>query len=341
MKLSGVEKMKDQTLMNQSKKIAEETVDRLQKSLKPQSFEDSTLSSLTDDDYLQSLTLHPLYPHITSSRLSTRTSLLPPPKPSSLFPNISNFNELKELFPTGSGLILTSAELQIQYKSLFNGFTGQIAMQFEGKRGALSNLQVLVGNANGMTFNIAPVKYEQFPQVLMQVIATDPALGGIPVATVFYNVEGLAAQQRLEFALPIWTAKFVTPIEMPPENYEKFYEEYTRSGNPNYYRLDYYLKNPAPGNVSIGDVLRKLGGLLNSLNIKACPYPDMQNLTMLKGAGQFCFRGEGGTAVNLPVIVEIEGSDEMRSHLRLSIRGGGSPATVRGIWQNLMIFLDF
>lgn len=33
---------------------------------------------------------------------------------------------------------------------------------------------------------------------------------------------------------------------MPPNIFDKFYEEYTNSNNNNFYKLDDFIQNPAP-----------------------------------------------------------------------------------------------
>lgn len=265
--------------------------------------------------------------------------MTPPQKLTEQNKGIINMTEVKDLFVQANGLVFNSNELQIQYKSMYQGNTGQIAMQLESKKGTMSNVSIMIGNANGMLFNIAPVKYSDYPQLMLQVIGVDPSQS-LPLATLFFNIEGSVAQQKIEFALPVFAHKFIIPIDMPIDNYEKFYEEYTKGNNPSYYRLDYYLKNPAPPQVPLGDVMRRLGGLLNGLNIKANPYPDMNNIQSLKGTGQFSFKNESGNIINLPIIVEIECYEDYGKNLRLSMRGGGSDGVIKNIFQVISLFLE-
>lgn len=86
--------------------------------------------------------------------------------------------------------------------------------------------------------------------------------------------------------------------------------------------------------------MKKFGALLNNgLNLKATPHPDISNLKILKAPGQFCFKNEGGSLINLPVMVEIECYDECPQSFRVSFRGAGSHGVIRNMWQIIMLYL--
>ena len=82
-------------------------------------------------------------------------------------------------------------------------------MQFESKIGKMENVSLMVGNANGLIFNIAPMKYADHPQSFMQVITSGGDFG-VPIASLFYTVNN--TQQKLDFALPILHHKFIGNI---------------------------------------------------------------------------------------------------------------------------------
>lgn len=250
---------KDPTIVNQGRKIAEETEKQQQraKAYIPDDQEESYKqpgsnsfsNSNSEAEYLQYLRSQPLY-DFSADKICVKGAniISPPPKLTEENGSIINWNELRELLTQANGLVLDSSDLQIQYKSEFQGNSARIAMQFESKKGAVSNVSLLVGNANGMLFNISPVKYAEHPQIMIQVLSVDP-VQNLPICTLFYNLEGIVAQQKLEFGLPIYSHKFITPVEMPKDVFDRFFDEYTNSNSPNYYKLDYFIKNPAPPQV--------------------------------------------------------------------------------------------
>lgn len=56
-------------------------------------------------------------------------------------------------------------------------------------------------------------------------------------------------------ALPVTPLHFVAPITLSSQALSSFYQEYTHSDNPSYFRLDDFLQNPAPENVPLSAVL--------------------------------------------------------------------------------------
>ena len=346
LKLTGIEKAKDPTIINQAKKNAEDT-EKSQK-LKAQEENDDYSSARqqpagaggNDNDYIMSLRSHPLFDFCADRICLKGINIMSPP--GRLFdenPNLINVNEIKELFTQSTGLVLDTSDLQIQYKSDYQGNTSRIAMQFESKKGTMSNVSLMVGNANGMLFNISPVKYAEHPQIMIQVISVDPAQT-LPICTLFYNVEGVLAQQKIEFALPIYSHKFIAPVDMPKNVFEKFFDEYSNSNNPNYFKIDHFIKNPAPPQVPIAEVMKKFGALLNNgMNLKANPYPDINNLKVLKAPGQFCYKNEGGNIINLPVMIEVECYEEYPQSFRVSFRGAGNGGVIKNLWQIISLYL--
>ena len=346
LKLTGTEKAKDPTVMNQVKKMVDDA-DKIQKARGEEAEELGKSGAKAQQqqgnevEYIQFLRSQPLF-DFCADRVCTKGINIsaPPARLLDENTNIINQNELKELLTQPNGLVLDIPDLQVQYKSDYQGNTARIAMQFESKKGALSNVSVMIGNANGTLFNISPVKYAEHPQIMIQVISVNP-VQSLPVCTLFYNQEGLLAQQKIDFALPIYSHKFITPVDMPKDAFDKFFEEYSSSNNPSYYKLDYFIKNPAPPQVPLSEVLKKFGALLNNgLNLKANPHPDINNLKSLKAPGQFCFKDENsGNVINLPVMVEVESYDECPQTFRLSLRGAGSAGPIKNIWQIVTLYL--
>ena len=342
LKLSGIDKAKDPTIVNQAKKNAED-IEKSQRVKVDDSDDYSNRKpqvSGNENEYLAFLRSNPLFDFCADKICLKGINIVSPPL--KLFDenqNITNMNEIKELFTQANGLVLDTADVQIQYKSEFQTNTARIAMQFESKKGTMSNVSLMVGNANGMLFNISPVKYGEHPQIMIQVISCDPSQT-LPICTFFYNLEGILAQQKIEFALPIYSHKFISPVDMPKEVFEKFYDEYSNSNNANYYKLDYFIKNPAPPQVPLSEVMKKFGALLNNgVNVKANPYPDINNLKVLKAPGQFCYKNDGGNIINLPVMIEVECYEECPQNFRISFRGAGNAGVIKNLWQIITLYL--
>lgn len=339
LKLSGTEKAKDPTIIHQAKKLAEDS-DKMSKSRMEEPEEaPQKRGSISEVEYIQSLRSHPLFDFCSDRICQKGVNIIAPPGKLLEENQILNQNELKELFTQANGLVLDTSDLQIQYKSEFQENMGRLAMQFESKKGAISNVSLMVGNANGMLFNISPVKYGDHPQIMIQVMSVDPHQT-LPVCTLFYNREGIVAQQKIEFSLPLYSHKFISPVNIPKDAFDKFYDDATNPTSNNFYKLDYFIKNPAPPQIPLSEVMKKFGGLLNNgLNMKATPFPDMNNLKILKAAGQFCFKNDSGTLINLPVMVEIECYEEFPQNLRMSFRGGGSSGAIKNLLQVITLYL--
>lgn len=102
--------------------------------------------------------------------------------------------------------------------------------------------------------------------------------------SVAWEVKGAA--KRVEFSLPICSNKFVQKVDMPQEAFDKFWKEYSLGSNAASHKLDVYLPNPAGTTISIHEVLKRVGGLLNTaLGLKVIAVPDMNNIALLNGVG--------------------------------------------------------
>lgn len=91
----------------------------------------------------------------------------------------------------------------------------------------------------------------------------------------------------------------------------------------------------------MGDILKRAGGLFSSvLGLKAMAYPDMNNIAIINGVGQFTFKDlEKNATRNLPVMIQMEGSDAYKEHIRLSLRGAGSAFPIANLFQLIMNFM--
>lgn len=83
---------------------------------------------------------------------------------------------------------------------------------------------------------------------------------GMPVASVFYQSNN--EQHKIEFVIPINQIKFTQPVELQLNTINGFFKEYTFGDNSSYFRLDDFIKNPAPASVNVQEVLKKMGSLM-------------------------------------------------------------------------------
>ncbi|CAD8166956.1 unnamed protein product [Paramecium octaurelia] len=254
-------------------------------------------------------------------------------------PTISNVNEIKVLLTSQIGKIVDKpGDLVVQYKSEISGHLGKVSFQFEGTS-PIQNLSILVSQTNGMLFNILPVKQGDFPQVMMQVLSCDGNMT-LPIASIFYEQNG--QQKKHEFHLPIYTNKFVQPVDMPYDKFTKFFDDFTNNlSNQNYFKLDSFIRNTAPSNIPMSEVLKKAGGLLSvGLNLKAQPFPSLENLQMIWACGQLMIKPpEQNNILNLPIMVIISSLDQTNEFLRVGIRCGGNGEIAKNYMKLIMLYL--
>ncbi|EGR33264.1 hypothetical protein IMG5_057290 [Ichthyophthirius multifiliis] len=283
------------------------------------------------EKHIENLKNNVLYDMNPNSIVTQGVNLVAIPIALKTIANINNMNEIKNLLPTNMGIVYQSSELQVQYKSDYQQHMGKIAMQFESKIGKMENVTFSITNneSNGMEFNISPIKYDENPQIMMQAMSTEPRVF-FPQAILQYSVGGQA--KKVEFHLPIFTNKFIQRVEMPQEAFDKFWKNYS---SDQAYKLDCFIPNPAPLNVPIHEVLKKAGGLLsNVVSLKVMGLPDMNRLSLINGVGQFVYKDvENNSVKNLPIMVQIEGNDAYKEHLRISLRGQGSAFPISNIYQ--------
>eukprot|EP01017_Pseudomicrothorax_dubius_P025065 TRINITY_DN2672_c0_g2_i1.p1 TRINITY_DN2672_c0_g2~~TRINITY_DN2672_c0_g2_i1.p1 ORF type:complete len:717 (+),score=215.11 TRINITY_DN2672_c0_g2_i1:67-2217(+) len=332
LKMGG--KVKDQTIVNEQRRMAEEAVDLGKMKLTGgANLADEPLA--TASKISDSVRSHPLFSQCKKSLAVEGPNIIEPPGP--LKAPSTNLAQFKALLSEPVGIVYEDANLQIDYKCEVNAPTGRLAMQFVTRGAPITKLSVMILNANGVNFNVSPVRYDDNPKIMAEFTATD-AHGTVPVCSLSFTQGD--APRSVEFALPITVNKFVTSVELPNEKFESFYEEYTISSNRPYYKLDSFVKSPAPPQVPVTEVLKKMGGLLtNCMNLKANPYPNMKDLKMINAAGQFVFKKDGAV-VNLPVMVQIETFAENPQFLRLSLRGAGKGEVIRGLYQLILFFIS-
>lgn len=163
-----------------------------------------------------------------------------------------------------------------------------------------------INNNNGLEFNISPVKYDLHPQIMIQALSVDSAQM-IPRAILSYEANGM--QKKVEFSLPIFTNKFVRPVEMPLNVFDKYFEDYSSVTNNNYFKLDVFITNKAPPNVTMTQVLGKISGLASTiLGFKVYQLPSNDEIKLLNCIGQFVYKESNkDQASNVPLLMQVEG----------------------------------
>jgi len=77
----------------------------------------------------------------------------------------------------------------------------------------------------------------------------------LPKAVLIYNIESV--EKKIEFSLPLYVNKYIIPVDMPKESFDTYFSEYSKS-NPNYYKLDAIIPNPAPPEIELTLVMQKM-----------------------------------------------------------------------------------
>ncbi|CAK81492.1 unnamed protein product (macronuclear) [Paramecium tetraurelia] len=279
--------------------------------------------SISDQSLLKVLILWCL--HLQENNLKSQT--------------ISNLNQIKVLLTAQVGKVVDKpGELVVQYKSEISGHLGKVSFQFEGTS-PISNLSILDSQTNGMLYNILPIKQGDFPQVMMQVLSYDGNMT-LPISSIFYEQNG--QQKKHEFHLPIYTNKFVQPVDMQHDKFTKFFDDFANNlSNQNYFKLDTFIRNTTPSNILMTEVLRKTGGLLSvGLNLKAQPFPSLESLQMIWACGQLIIKPpEQNNILNLPIKVVISSLDQSTEFLRMGIRCGGNGEIAKNYLKLIMLYL--
>jgi len=250
----------------------------------------------------------------------------------------ANAQEFKALLITENGVVYQDNYVVVNYKTSFQGSMGKIAMQFSTKGSALSNVVVSIPNTNNIFFNTSPVQYADHPSVVIQCINTGVG-GEIPMVNLnFYQGE---TYRNINFGLPLLANKWVAPVNMPQEAFDKYYKEYSDEENKsNYFRLDNFIENPAPKNVPLSEVLKKVAALLtNGLNLKVIAPPDETN-KIVNAVGQYVMKAEGSqNPTNLPIMVQVEAFEENVETIKLSLRGGANKEALINLYQLVTLYM--
>mmetsp|Transcript_2677 Transcript_2677/g.2330 ORF Transcript_2677/g.2330 Transcript_2677/m.2330 type:complete len:86 (-) Transcript_2677:291-548(-) len=81
---------------------------------------------------------------------------------------------------------------------------------------------------------------------------------------------------------------------MPREKFYELFDNFTNADSDSHFKLDDFIKNPAPPNVPLSAVLKKIGSLLsNGMNFEVSYEPNEDNALSVNCVGQYMMRPEG------------------------------------------------
>ena len=297
-----------------------------------------------DDDLLgpsttessQNIQSHPYYQYC-KDKIAVGENLIPIPNKLQL-PS-SNPQDWKSLLITENGVIFQDNNVTVNYKSSFQGSMGKIAMQFASKGSSISNVVVTLPNTSNIFFNSSPVQYEGNPSLVINCINTGV---GSETPTVNLTFDQGGSHRSVNFGLPVLANKWISAVDMPQQAFEKYYNEYTTANNPNYFRLDNFIKNPAPSNVPVSEVLKRLSSLLaKGLNLKVTNLPSDSDVQIVNGVGQYVMKSEGSqNPTNLPLLIQAEGFEQNKEYLRLSLRGAANKDVLKNLYQIITLIMS-
>lgn len=244
---------------------------------------------------------------------------------------LSEFRNL--LMANTSGILYQDNHLQVDYKSEFNKSAGRAAFQFTAKTTPIKISSVAVLSAGGLQIQTSPIIDGPNPQFRINLTNTDNVVS-FPTLNVIYKQGG--QDKTLRLTLPVFIHRFLTPYAIDDRKYMEIYNRFTNDDA--YFKLDDFIKNPAQGNVPLNDVMKQIGSLLSRLNIKAIPYPNIQNIKALLGTAQL--ERSSKDQPSIPVIVEFEAYEDAPEFLRFSIRCSSNPFIARSLHKIIMVFLS-
>jgi len=296
--------------------------------------DDDLLGSTTESS--QDIQSHPYYQYC-KDKIAVGENTIPTPNKLQL-PS-SNPQDWKSLLITENGVIFQDNNVTVNYKSSFQGSMGKIAMQFASKGSSISNVVVTLPNTSNIFFNSSPVQYEGSPSVVINCINTGV---GSETPTVNLTFDQGGSHRNVNFGLPVLANKWISAVDMPQQAFEKYYNEYTTASNPNYFRLDSFIKNPAPSNVPVSEVLKRLASLLaKGLNLKVTNLPSDNDVQIVNGVGQYVMKSEGSqNPTNLPLLIQAEGFEQNKEYLRLSLRGAANKDVLKNLYQIITLIMS-
>jgi len=248
-----------------------------------------------------------------------------------------NPKEFKQLITANEGKLYSDNFAEIACKFEFNDGLVLIKLKVRA-RGAISAAELKILDTSNLAFKVLPAEIDDDggARFTVQCINKGPGCD-IPPAKMMIKVGG--ESKVLDFAIPLTVNKFIKEVEMSDEDFNKFYQEYTHTESDQYFRIDDFIRNPAPHSVIVENVLAKMKDMLTKgcgLAVTQC-----EDNSYLNAAGKYVFRKDGEVST-LPLMVQIEGFAEViedKRYLRISLRGVVSGAVIKGVYEIITLFL--
>ena len=273
-----------------------------------------------------------------------------------IIPHPLNGTEWKKLISTKvkEGIIYQDPSLKVLFNSEIMQFTARFILQFYSNV-LLNDLEAQIRFMQTQSQNVnihvskfkIPEDYTTEPyQIMLQMMLDNP----IEAAPVFV----LSANGRsLEFALPILLNKFVEPVQLTHDKFEEIWHDITEVRPETYQKMDTILKNPAPQQIPVMDVLKKMAELFTEyFNFNVLAPQDVNNFTQLRVTGQIVFKGDEQVnfpndpseminPITVPILAEIEFFPEIdKNEFRFSIRSTDTVLVASGLLSLFKFFVN-
>lgn len=142
-----------------------------------------------------------------------------------------------------------------------------------------------------MAVSPAKIRPDGIPEVIMMIMLKE-TMTVSPSLRCLYTQGSNVSQ--IEFRLPIFLNKFTEPVEMPDDAFTRTWDDITHNRPTTFQKIDTLIKNPAPPQVPVQEVLKKVANFFSqSMNLKVFPPTDPTNFWSVRAVGQVNFKPPG------------------------------------------------
>jgi hypothetical protein len=175
----------------------------------------------------------------------------------------SNGNQWKAMLPFSmrEGVIYSDEAIEVNCTIQVIKFLERLQISFTPKvLGPISDLQAKLSNTSfndQLEMAISPAKFrpDGIPEIIIMIMLKEP-IAQSPSLKVQYTCSSNTSQ--IEFRLPIFMNKFTEPVEMPMDAFKKTWDDITHNRPTTFQKIDTFIKNPAPPQIPISEVLKKV-----------------------------------------------------------------------------------
>lgn len=233
---------------------------------------------------------------------------------------VNNADLFKSMLTSNAngGLIFAdqNVKIDVKIKTLEKGCLG-LMFTFIPTGNRIEDIELTVSsNTQELNIQISKIKYPQEegqqPQALMKVFLNS-SFSNPPTVNFSARVGMMTVNSN--FALPLVITKFLEPLDMPVESYTPMLYEFTNSPDNIYHKMDVVMNNPMENRGTVMDFLKKIGGLLNSLNFRVYPPSNMSEFHEIDAVASLNY--ESGS---IPVLLQIAFLPSYTGEFRLSAR---------------------